>query len=213
MNEEGWTGEQFDEVDWTRLHGALGNTLEGYKTWLAKQHTGFCGTRVQVGYYNGNPNGDLSCPNCREREDASHLCLWPNEDRVRLFTEGINDLEGWMKKRDKTDPEISYWLPMYIKCRGTRRFQNLGRLSPNMTALAKSQDKIGWRNLMEGCFSKHFYEMQSIHLAFGSTYLNGEDWVKKKISQVLQITHSQWICRNCSLHDKRSGYLRRQNMK
>ena len=81
-----------------------------------------------------------------------------------------------------------------------------------MTALAKSQDKIGWRNLMEGRFSKHFYKMQSIHLDFGSTYLNGEDWVKKTISQVLHITHSQWIYRNFSPHDKRRGYLRRQNM-
>ena len=66
---------------------------------------------------------------------------------------------------------------------------------------------------MEGHFSKHFYKMQSIHLAFGSTYLNGEDWAKKTISQVLQITHSQWIYRNFSLHDKRRGYLRRQDMK
>ena len=66
---------------------------------------------------------------------------------------------------------------------------------------------------MEGRVFKHFYKMQSIHLAFGSTYLNGEDWVKKTISQVLQITHSQWIYRNFSLHDKRRGYLRRQDMK
>ena len=41
MNEEGCVGEEFDEVDWTRLHGALGNKPEGYKTWLAKQHPGF----------------------------------------------------------------------------------------------------------------------------------------------------------------------------
>ena len=40
-NKEGCTGEQFDEVDETRLHEALGNKPEGYKTWLAKQHTGF----------------------------------------------------------------------------------------------------------------------------------------------------------------------------
>ena len=26
INQEGWTGKQFDEVDWNRLHGALGNT-------------------------------------------------------------------------------------------------------------------------------------------------------------------------------------------
>ena len=55
--------------------------------------------------------------------------------------------------------------------------------------------------------------MQSIHLAFGLTYLNGEDWVKKMISQVLQITHSQWIYCNFSLHDKRRDCLRRQDMK
>ena len=75
ISAEGWTGEQFDEMDWNRLHRALGNKPEGYKTWLAKQYTDFCGTRVQVGYYNGNPNGDASCPNCGEREEAAHLCL------------------------------------------------------------------------------------------------------------------------------------------
>ena len=52
----------------------------------------------------GNPNGDVSCP---EREEAAHLCMCPNEDRIRLFTESVNDLKGWMKKRGKTDPEIS----------------------------------------------------------------------------------------------------------
>ena len=107
-----------------------------------------------------------------------------------MFTESVNDLEGWTKKQDKTDPEISYWLHLHIQFKGTRKFQDLGRMSPNMAALAKSQDKIGWRNLTKGQFSKHFYEMQSIYLAFGSTYLSGEDWAKKTISQVLQITHS-----------------------
>ena len=160
-------------MKWNWLHGALGNKPEGYKTWLANQHTGFCGTRVQVGYYNGNPNCDVSCPNCGEREQAAHLCLCWNEDRVRLFTESVHD--------HKTDLEISYWLPLYMKFRGTRRSQDLRRISPNMTALAKSQDKTGLRNLMEGRFSKKIYEIQSIHLALGLTYLNGEDCAKKKI--------------------------------
>ena len=69
-----------------------------------------------MGYFNGNPNGDARCPNCGEREEAAHLCLCLNEDIVRLFIESVNDLKGWMKKHDKTNPEISYWLLMYIKC-------------------------------------------------------------------------------------------------
>ena len=53
--------------------------------------------------------------------------------------------------------------------------------------------------------------MQPIHLAFGFTYLSGEDKVKKTISKVLQITHSQWIYCNFSLQNKRRGCLRRQD--
>ena len=32
INQDDLTGEQFDEVEWNRLHMALGNTPEGYKT-------------------------------------------------------------------------------------------------------------------------------------------------------------------------------------
>jgi hypothetical protein len=40
-----------------------------------------------------------------------------------------------------------------------------------------------------------------------SSYLNGADWTKQFITKNLQITHSQWICCNISLHDRRQGYL------
>lgn len=66
---------------------------------------------------------------------------------------------------------------------------------------------------MEGRVSKEFYQMQAQHLASGTSFLNGEDWVKQLISRILHITHSQWIFRNFSLHDKQQGYLRRQETK
>ena len=86
----------------------------------------------------------------------------------------------------------------------------MGRMSPNIKALAVSQDKIGWRNFTEGRITKEFYQMQAQHLASGTSFLNGEDWVKQLISRILHITHSRWILRNFSLHDKRQGYLGRQ---
>ena len=176
---------------------------DGYKMWLSKQHTGHCGTRVQVGYYSGNPDGNVSRPNCGAKETAAHLCLCPNEDRVRLFTEGVDQLSKWLEGSGKTNLELQYWIPKYMKYRGTRRFQDMGQMSPNMRALAVSQDKIGWRNFMEGRVSKEFYQMQAQHSASSTSFLNGEDWVKQLISRILHITHSQWIFRNFSLHDKR----------
>jgi hypothetical protein len=87
------------------------------------------------------------------------------------------------------------------------QFTQLGYMSKKMRALADSQDKIGWRNFMEGYISSHFYNIQQFHLLMSSNYLNGVDWTKQFISKILQLTHSQWIYRNIFLHDKRHGYL------
>jgi hypothetical protein len=45
-----------------------------------------------------------------------------------------------------------------------------------------------------------------------SSYLNGSDWTKQFISKILQITHSQWIYRNISLHNKQQGYLQNKRL-
>ena len=59
-----------------------------------------------------------------------------------------------------------------------------------------------------GAYFIIFYEIQCFHLAMSSSYLNGEDWTKQFISKILQITHSQWIFRNISFHDRKNDYLR-----
>ena len=90
-------------------------------------------------------------------------------------------------------------------------FSEMGAMSHQFRALAESQDLIGWRDFTEGYISTHFYAIQSFHLTMLSSYLNGEDWTKQFISKLLQITHSQWIYRNISLHDRRHGYLHAMN--
>ena len=45
-----------------------------------------------------------------------------------------------------------------------------------------------------------------------SSFLNSADWAKQCISKILHITHSQWMFRNFSLHDKRNGYLHKKKV-
>ena len=68
-----------------------------------------------MGCDSGKPNEDVSSPNCGDDETLAQLCMCPNKDRVKLFTEGVNELNKWLEKRDKTNQEISYWLSMYMK--------------------------------------------------------------------------------------------------
>ena len=63
-------------------------------------------------------------------------------------------------------------------------FASLGTMSPQMRALAISQDTISWQKFMEGYIPMHFYF----------------------------ITHLQWIYRNFALHDKLCRYLHNMSL-
>ena len=117
-----------------------------------------------------------------------------------------------MNKEEKTHYEIAYWVLRWIKSRGVCRLQDMGTMTGEMTLLAKSQDLIGFRHFMEGRISRRFWEMQSRHLAFSPGHLNGNEWTKHFIARVLTISHSQWIYRNVSFHDKQHGYAKRKRM-
>ncbi len=137
--------------------------------------------------------------------------ICPDEDCTRLLIESVNKMTEWMAWDNNTDPEILYWIPKYILMRGVKPLLDLGIMSPQFKALACSQDLIGWRDFTEGYISTHFYKIQSFHLAMSSSFLNGEEWTKQFISKLLEITHSQWIYRNVSLHDRCQGYLHTKN--
>jgi hypothetical protein len=135
----------------------------------------FCGTRVQVGKYSGPECPDEKCPNCGWREAAEHILICPDKDRTRLLVETTDDLSNWLNQENLTDIELTYWIPKYILMRGEKPFASLSAMSPRIKALAISQDKIGWRDFMEGCISTHFYFVKHYHLALSGSYLNGTD--------------------------------------
>ena len=180
--------------------------------WRSKQHTGYCGTRVQVGRYSGHKCPDKKCPTCGCRETVERILTCPNKDRTRLLVETTEDLSMWLNQEHLTDPELAYWIPKYIMMRGNKPFASLGAMSPRIKALAISQDKIGWQVFMEGCISTHFFFIQCYHLALLGSYLNSSNWTKSLISKLLHITHLQWIYQNFTLHNKLCGYLHKKKV-
>ena len=98
-----------------------------------------------------------------------------------------------MNEGGKTKCDIAYWIPKWIKCRGVKKLQEMGRMSGDMLALANGQDLIGYRHFMEGRISTKFWTIQSRHLALSDGHLSGTEWTKGFISRILKITQSQWF--------------------
>jgi hypothetical protein len=72
---------------------------------------------------------------------------------------------------------------------------------------AASQDLIGWVEFLHGKVFVEFRTIQDIHCALSSYHMTGEDWMKAFVLHLIQISHSQWIFRNFTLHGKQRGYL------
>ena len=206
MEHRQWSPPQFDAVDWNHLHAVLHGKSTSFRLWLTKQHSNFCATGVQM--VRCKMSEDDRCPSCWNRhERADHLCKCPSAARSELLDESVDDLIRWMSQDEKTDPEVLYWLPKYIRGRGALVFAELGGMSRRMTSFAHSQDLIGWRNFMEGRVSNHLFSIQQDHLSPGIARMNASDWMKKLITKVLHMTHAQWLLRNFMLHDYNTGFL------
>ena len=110
-----------------------------------------------------------------------------------------------MQQDNRTNSKIIYWLPKYILFRGSRNWSSLGTMSKPMRDIAESQDEIGWREFMEGKVSQKLIKAQELHCAVSPCRMSGRDWAKHFISKLLQISHSQWLFRNITLHDSARG--------
>ena len=111
----GWTAAQFDAVDWSALNNTLSTKSTGFRMWLAKQHSNFCASRVQMFRY--KQSEDDKCPSCLSAsENADHLCRCPNVERTQLLRDSMSDLECWMHTNNNTYHELCYWVPKYIMC-------------------------------------------------------------------------------------------------
>ena len=130
-----------------------------------------------------------------------------------LFKESVAKLCKWMRQNDRTDPELAYWIEKYLLFRGTRSFTALvaedGFTSVKVRVAAVGQDLIGWTEFLHGKVSVEIAAIQNLHcMSSSSCRITGANWTRAFISHLIQISHSQWIFRNYTLHNKQRGYMR-----
>ena len=207
------SGPVFDSVDWPSLRTVQARRPKMFQLWLTKQASKFCGSRVQMARMHGHEGEDDACPNCgNPGERASHLNVCVDEGRSKLFFEMVDRLEEWMWST-ATDPELACWIPMYLRARNSSSFRNLRYLPSRLSRLATTQDGIGWLHFLEGKVSSEIRNIQALFLAQSNTRVTIDSWMSKFIGHFLDISHSQWIYRNITLHHHSRGTLQLRRRK
>jgi hypothetical protein len=71
------------------------------------------------------------------------------------------------------------------------------------------QDRIGWFELMHGKLAIQPVRIQERYSFTKNKGLDGKSWSTDIVKQLLDMSHSQWLYRNFSLHHQTLGYLHR----
>ena len=73
---------------------------------------------------------------------------------------------------------------------------------------ACSQDKIGWIFTTEGKISKEWRKIQDTHYRYNRSRRTAKKWAAALVTQLLSLTHSQWMHCNGMLHERDSQGLK-----
>jgi hypothetical protein len=71
----------------------------------------------------------------------------------------------------------------------------------------QSQDIIGWTEFLHGKVSTKMRRMQQAHCLLTNTNLNRDNWMVELTGKLIDISHSQWLYQNFTLHPLTKGYL------
>ena len=204
----GWDPVVFHSVDWKGMKRVRQSEMRSL--WLAKQAIGISRTRR-----NNARIMDIlddKCPNCEQHnEDSKHLNMCTDAGRSKLHREGATKLRRWMSKTQRrTEPTMARVLYDFIRLRNTTSMEVLAQQgSPELIEAAKMQDRIGWLELMQGKLAIQLVRIQEGYCAANNNGLDGKSWSTNIITQLLEMSHSQWLYRNFSLHHHTQGYLHR----
>ncbi len=200
--------DAFDEVDWPQVYRTLNEEVPRlFQIWACKQVMNITATNKNLSRRHRDGRSD-KCPCCTIHvETAAHVLLCPEAGRVEAFMLGTNALERWLEKAE-TDPDLTDSIVEYVRRRGTVTMEEATvDAPPRFRNMALSQDRIGWRRLLEGMISKEIATIQRQYIAVNGSHTGLTKWCSGLITRLLEITHGQWLYRNYIVHDPVSGTI------
>jgi hypothetical protein len=193
------TRPAFLDIDWDAMETATDLFPPLYRLWASKHVSGFFGIGTMM------KNWDFwdhsRCPCCdHEREDKIHLLTCPHPDSYETWQQSLLGLEAWMIDTD-TDVTIRECILLCLETRDpTQTFTTYS--NPRSFQAAQAQDRIGWMNTTEGKLSHQWRQLQAEHYKSIDSPRSVGKWAAGLVTNLLGITHSQWLHRCAVLHER-----------
>jgi hypothetical protein len=199
--------DQFDQVDWRSVHSTLHDLPHLFQLWASKHVLGIAGTMMFLSYQDDR---SPICPSCQAcNKTCKHVVHCPEDGRTAVFVQSTQEVERWMTAQH-THSNLTHLLVRYLWGRGTASCLECAtdlNLPPVYREYVASQDIIGWDGFAMGMVSSKLLPLLSMIAHNSKLSSNATWWISEFITQLLQVTHTQWIYRCVLVHDRTTGIL------
>ena len=154
---------------------------------------------------------DPEYPSCDECvQTCPHVLPYNKEGRVDARQQTIAPLDEWLKDVGM-DTGSRQCLVRYLRGRGRITMEEIVWGTHSwLLIFARSQDIMGWQRFMEGMILKECQSIQQTFLTICGSKLSISCWGKELMTQLLDVTHSQWLYRNIHVHESVSSAIASQ---
>ena len=201
------TRSAFFNIDWEAMDTATALFSPLYQLWVSKHVSGCFGIGIMM--HNWGFWDHSCCPCCQHvREDKLHLLTCPHQDCEDTWQDSMLGLEAWMIDVD-TDPAIRECILLTLETRNPMQSFTIYS-NPRTLQAAEAQDRIGWVHTTEGKLSRHWQQIQSDFYRSIESRRSPGKWAAGLITNLLMVTHSQWLHRCAVLHERDAQGLKLQ---
>jgi hypothetical protein len=200
--------EQFDSVDCMSIHCTLHNLPWLFLVWAARHVLGIADTMSFLSHQDKQSPLCPSCLNCRET--CKHIAKCPEVVSTQAFAWSASEVDLWLTKNNAHPDLCRSLLLHYLWGRGALSCYECSiaiNLPHIFQEFAESQGIIGWDNFVMGMVSSKLLPIQSDFLLHSKSSSRATCWISGLITQLLQVTHTQWIYRCILVHDRTTGTL------
>jgi hypothetical protein len=150
------------------------------------------------------------CPSCNEcKETCKHIAQCPEPGRAATFAQLTQGVEAWLETNG-THKDLKLLLLCYLQGQGTVTCIESSE-DLNLPQIVRdypiSQDLIGCDNFAMGMISSKLLPIQSAYNLINGVSSHATWWISGLVTQLLQVTHTQWIYRCVLVHNRNAGTL------
>ena len=186
-------------IDWDLKSKSHNNSTKTFNRWLSKHSIGFCGVGKMLKRYNYQSH--TSCPRCgRTQETTSHVLQCKQDSACQLWDKEVSNLHNWMIKQ-KMQPLLAEIITHNISA--WKYSTQINQLLPQNQHLCQAllqQDRIGWKQFIEGFWSKSWRKCQQQHFDNIHSPNSSLLLLSKTQRRIWRITWEMWQHRNNHLH-------------